>query len=101
MTSRPTYRTSSRGPDLRGEQFVFGLVDGTLVRATSIKAAKRAASTKLTDPALPGAVALHYPLDSSDVGLALSEGGGVTLTVVDAGLQATTTSLRLHLTAGL
>ena len=99
-----------RRPDLPPEAFegfapqelVFGLIGDVWVTAPNVRIARQAAAEEpREDPALPGAIAGRAPLEAADFAFEAAEGGGVTLTVLDLGIEATAESVRLRLEAGL
>lgn len=84
------------------DEFVFGLIGDVFVTAPDLEFARRvAAGEPSEDAGLPGALAGRFPLDASDFSFEGSEGGGVTVTVLELGIEATTDSMRLRLEAGL
>ena len=83
-------------------ELVFGLIDDVFVTASSVELARRVAAEEPSEAAaLPGAIAGSFPLDAADLELDVGEGGGVTLTVLELGIEATSKSVRLRLEAGL
>jgi len=81
-------------------QFVFGLVRGVFVTAPSLIAAHRAGRTTPTQVDLPpGALGVQLPVHASEFDVAGPK--GLTLTTIEAGIEASTSGLRLHAEAGL
>jgi Protein of unknown function (DUF3352) len=98
---RPGLR-APRLPHLARPELVFGLIDGVLVTAPSVEAAREARRAHPVHTDLPpGAIAFRIPVKASDIELPQSSGVGVTVTTIEGGVEASTTGLRLHAEAGL
>lgn len=84
------------------QEFAFGLIDDVFVTAPTVAQARRFVEEEpSTFEGPPGAFAVNFPIEAEDFGL---PGGGapdVTVSTVEAGIEASTTGVRLHAEAGL
>lgn len=88
--------------DIPRPEFVFGVVDGIFVTAPSLEAARQAANMRtVAHRGPPGSLAASAPLEASDLGLPAAPGADVTVTTIEAGIEASTGGLRLRAEAGL